>query len=234
MTQSNSPQTSFSLMKSGLCALSIALAGALMGGCDSSPSGSSSASAPATDEANISGNVQDIHGPLMEAKIEVRDKNGQIVTTTQLTGGSNHYAIKVPAGTIYPILLTATPPQGSNSSVVKAAVTSPLADRIDITDVTTLVVDSAMTLGGLSPENIAKASGGAIGLRQRQGVSASAGGGGAGPGQSGGGVSRGGHGGHDMSGMGGGGHDMSNMGDSNGQGAPATDPNQAPMQNMQH
>ncbi|MGZ8215724.1 hypothetical protein [Methylomagnum sp.] len=227
MTQPNSPKAPFFLMKSGLCALSIAIAGALMGGCDSSPSGSGgSASAPATDEANIAGNVQDIHGPLMEAKIEVRDKSGQIVATTQLTGGSNHYAIKVPAGSTYPILMTATPPEGSNSFVVKAAVTSPLAERIDITDVTTLVVDSAMTLGGLSPENIAKASGGAIGLRQRQGVSAGAGGGGAGAGQSGGGVSRGGHGGHDMSGMGG------NAVPQNAPGQAPAAP--APMQNMQH
>lgn len=232
MTQPNSPQAPFSLIKTGLCALSIAIAGILVGGCDSSPSGGS-ASAPATEEAHIAGNVQDLHGPIMEGKVEVRDKNGQLVTTTQLNGGSNHYEVKVPAGTIYPISLTATPPAGTNSSVVKAAVTSPLADRIDITDVTTLVVDSAMTLGGLTPENIAKASGGAIGLRQRQGVSAGAGGGGAGPGQSGGGVNRGGHGGHDMSGMGGG-HDMSKMGNEPAPGQSAPAPSQAPMQNMQH
>jgi hypothetical protein len=86
---------------------------------------------------------------------------------------------------------------------VKAVVNSPLADSMDISDVSTLVVDMALSMGGLTEANIAKASGGAIGLRQRQGVSAGSGGGGAGPGQSGGGVGHGGHGGHDMSGMGG-------------------------------
>jgi hypothetical protein len=204
MTRHTRSSAHLALLKNGLCALSIAVAAVLAAGCDSSPTGSGSVSAPASEEAKISGNVQDIHGPIMEGKVEVKDKNGQTILTTQLDGNSNHYSITVPAGTAYPILLIATPVEGSNSQKVRAVVTSPLADRMDITDITTLVVDAAEQLGGLTPENIAKASGGAIGLRQRQGVSAGAGGGGAGPGQSGGGVSRGGHGGHDMSNMGGG------------------------------
>jgi hypothetical protein len=203
MTQQPADKTLIPLFKSGLCALSIAVAAALSTGCDSG-SGGGSLSVPASEEAKISGNVQDQHGPIMDGKIEVRDKNGQLATTAQLNGNSNHYSVTVPAGTVYPILLIATPTPGGNATVVKAVVTSPLADRIDITDVTTIVVDSAQTLGGLTPENIAKASGAAIGLRQREGVSAATGGGGAGPGQSGGGAGRGGHGGHDMSGMGGG------------------------------
>jgi hypothetical protein len=222
MIQRNSSLASFSLLKSGLCAASIAVAAVFVTGCDSGPGGGSAVSAPASEEANIAGNVQDQHGPIMNAKIEVRDKNGQVVATTELNGSSNHYSIKVPAGAVYPIVFTATPPEGSNSFQVKAVVTSPLADRMDITDVTTLVVDSAMTLGGLTAENIAKASGGAIGLRQRQGVGAGAGGGGMGPGQSGGGVGRGGHGGHDMSGMGG------------GSATPATGDGQPPQHQMKH
>jgi hypothetical protein len=193
--------TSSSILKSGLCAFSIAIAGILTG-CDSNPGGSSSASA--NMQAKIEGVVQNQHGPIMRAKIEVRDKNHQVVATTQLDGGSNRYSLTVPAGTAYPIVLWATPTEGAVLDPLKAVVTSALADRMDITDISTLVVDSAMTLGGLTETNIAKASGGAIGLRQRQGVSAGAGGGGMGPGQSGGGVSRtGGHAGHDMSGMGG-------------------------------
>jgi len=194
MTNQQFSKTRFSILRTGFCAVSIAVAG-LLTGCDAGPG--SSVSAPAASEAKISGNVQDQHGPVMDAKIEVRDKNGQLVTTTELTSTSNHYSITVPAGTAYPIVLTATPNNPDpGRGPVKAVVTSSLADRMDITDVTTIVVDSAMTLGGLTEANIAKASGGAIGLRQRQGVSAAAGGGGAGAGQSGGGVSRGGHGGH--------------------------------------
>lgn len=237
MNQQKNFHAPHSLLKSGLCALSLALAGLFAAGCDSGSSGGGTrAAAPATDEAHITGNVQDVHGPIMDGTVEVKDSAGKVITTVTLNGSSNHYSVTVPAGTSYPILLIATPPAGTNFQVVKAVVTSSLADRMDITDVTTLVVDSAVALGGLTEQNIAKASGAAIGLRQRQGVSAAAGGGGAGAGQSGGGVSRGGHGGHDMSGMGGG-HDMSKMGGETP--APATAPSgqppqQQPMQQMQH
>lgn len=222
MTLQAAEKTPLSLLKSGACALSIALAAVLATGCGSGPSGGGgSSSAPASEAAQISGNVQDQHGPIMEGKVEVHDKSGQLVASTTLSGNSNHYSINVPAGAAYPIVLSATPLAGTNSVPVKAVVTSPLADRMDITDVTTIVVDSAISLGGLTAENIAKASGAAIGLRQREGVSAGAGGGGGGAGQSGGGVSRGGHGGHDMSNMGG--------------GTGGTDPNQPnSMPGMQH
>jgi len=175
-----------------LAALSIATA---LTACDDGSSGS--ASGPSAMEARIEGNIQDQHGPIMNSRLEVTDKSGAAIQSTELTN-NNHYNIKVPAGTAYPIVLTAYPlgESAANATPVKAVVTSPLADRMDVTDVSTIVVDSARSLGGLTAENIAKASGAAIGLRQREGVSAGAGGGGAGPGQSGGGVSRGGHGGH--------------------------------------
>ena len=189
-------------LKTGFCALAIAVAGLLTSGCDSGPASSSSGSSTMTAEAKIEGNISDVHGPIVKGKLEVKDKNDKVVLTQNLDGQSNHFAITVPAGTTYPILLVVTPPPGPVSQVVRAVVTSPLADRMDISDITSLVVDAAFALGGLTEQNIAKASGGAIGLRQRQGVSAGAGGGGAGAGQSGGGVSRGGHGGHDMSGGG--------------------------------
>ena len=206
--------TSLSLrLKSGLIAVTLGLS-AVMTGCDSG----SKSSAQMSSEAFIEGNISDIHGPLSTGKLEVKDKNDRVILSQNLDGQSNHFAIKVPAGTTYPILLVFTPPAGGVSQVVRAVVTSPLADRMDVTDITSLVVDAALALGGLTEENIAKASGGAIGLRQRQGVSAGAGGGGSGAGQSAGGVSRGGHGGHDMSGSG-------------GPGAPGTGEN---MEGMQH
>lgn len=164
-------------------------------GCDDGAK--TGASRSASMAAKITGYIQDQHGPILNSRLEVADKSGRIVSSTELTD-SNYYSIAVPAGTSYPIVLTAHPTgeSAANAAPVKAVVTSPLADRMDVTDVSTIVVDSALTLGGLTAENIAKASGAAIGLRQREGVSASAGGGGSGAGQSGGGVSRGGHGGH--------------------------------------
>ncbi len=200
MEQEKQAKPDYTLLKSGLCALAIAIGTALVTGCDSGPAGGGSSSMSA--EAKIEGYVSDVHGPMTQGKLEVKDKNDKIILTQSLDGQSNHFAITVPSGAVYPILLVVTPPPGPVSQVVRAVVTSPLADRMDITDITTLVVDAAFALGGLTESNIAKASGGAIGLRQRQGVSAGAGGGGMGPGQSGGGVSAGGHGGHDMSGGG--------------------------------
>ena len=188
-------------LKACLLAASLLVSGFMLTGCDSGSS--SSSSNKVSEQAKIEGNVQDIHGPISMGVFEVKDKSDKVVLSFKLDGTSNHYNITVPAGTAYPILLVVTPPQDTNSQVVRAVVTSPLADRMDITDVTSLVVDAAFALGGLTEQNIAKASGGAIGLRQRQGVSAGTGGGGSGAGQSAGGVSRGGHGGHDMSGGGG-------------------------------
>ncbi len=187
------------------------LIAAALSGCDDGTKTGSSGSA--SMEARISGNIKDQHGPIVNSRLEVADKSGRVVSSQELTG-ADHYSIAVPAGTSYPIVLTAHPTGASatNSTPVKAVVTSPLADRMDITDVSTIVVDSALALGGLTAENIAKASGAAIGLRQREGVSAGAGGGGSGPGQSGGGVSRGGHGGHGTAESGSGGSTSGGMG----------------------
>lgn len=189
-------------LSSSCRAVSVALAigllsfGAVIGCGDSGKSGSSSS---ASMEARISGIVNDQHGPIMNSRLEVTDKDGTLVAKQQLSN-TNSFNLVVPASASYPIVITAFPEGASatNSTPVKAVVTSPLADRMDVTDVSTIVVESAMQLGGLTAANIAKASGAAIGLRQREGVSASSGGGGGGAGQSGGGVSRGGHGGHGM------------------------------------
>lgn len=191
------------ILKSTLCAASFTLL-TVIAGCDNSSTGKSmQQTSPATTETTLSGLVKNQHGPIYNARIEVHDSNDQVVATTRLNGQSEQYSVTVPAGTRYPIVLVAIPPEGSTIEPVKAVVTSSLADAMDISDVSNLVVDLANSMGGLTEANIAKASGGAIGLRQRQGVSAGAGGGGAGAGQSGGGVGHGGHGGHDMSGMGG-------------------------------
>lgn len=196
------------------CLGCLLIAGGITG-CDD---GAKTSSGSASMEAHIAGNVNDQHGPILNSRLEVSDKTGRVITSIQLND-SNQFKITVPAGTAYPIVLTAHPlgESATNSTPVKAVVTSPIADRMDVTDVSTIVVESAISLGGLTAENLAKASGAAIGLRQREGVSAGAGGGGAGAGQSGGGVSRGGghatHGGAPSgggaAGTGGEGHDMS-------------------------
>lgn len=173
----------------------LILSAALIGGCDSGTGGGSSSSVQtAASSAKLTGVVMNQVGPISEGKIEVTDARGQQVASAALSGVSNKYNLTVPAGVAYPIVLTAKPASGGDS--VKAVVTGPQAEMQDITTVSTLVVDAALQLGGLTPQNIARASGGAIGQRMSQGGGAGAGGSGGGPGNSSGGVSRGGHGGH--------------------------------------
>ena len=162
--------------------------------------GSSSGSGPANIPAKISGKVSNKNGPIGEGKLEVQDKSGNIVTTTHFTGGQ--FTVTVPAGAPYPIVIVAFPPIDAQlNDPVKAVVTSPIADTMDVSAVTTDIVDGAIALGGLSEQNITKASGVAINMRQKEGVSAGAGGSGGGPGNSGGGAGAGGHGGHNMDAM---------------------------------
>lgn len=204
----------FSLLKCGLLAVSLAATGLMLTGCGGdSPSGSSGS---AKMEAKISGMVSDNKGPVHTGRIEVTDKNGAPLTSVDFEGG--RYSVTVPANATYPIVITAHPSADSASTdPVKAAVTSAIADRQDLSPVTTYVVDNALAIGGLTDENLAKASGGAIGMRQSQGVSAGAGGVAGGPGNSGGGTGKGGHAGHDMSDKSSGSHDMNKMGEEAGQ-----------------
>jgi hypothetical protein len=170
-----------------------------MGGCGSDGGGSSSSSS-AKSEAKIRGKISSNTGSLGDGKLEVRDSGGNLVTTSSFSGGQ--YSVTVPASATYPILLTAIPLAECKQEPVKAVVTSSLADEIDITGITSDVVDGAIAIGGLTEQNIARASGLAINRRQKDGgVSAASGGSGGGPGNSGGGAGAGGHGGHNMDDM---------------------------------
>jgi hypothetical protein len=184
-------------LKFGLIAIALSSI-VMLTACDDGSGGNTAA--VAKTEAKISGSVADNRGPVQEGRLEVKDKNGNAVLS--ITFSDAKYSVKVPANVAYPIVLTAYPTAGSVSSdPIKAVVTSPIAERMDISSVTTYIVDNAITLGGLTAENIAKASGGAIGMRQSQGVSAATGGSGGGAGNSGGGTGQGGHAGHNMDDM---------------------------------
>lgn len=191
-------EPSFSLKKAGCCALM--LAAAVLGGCDNGGAGGGS-SASVAKTAKLSGRVLNINGPVTAGTVDVTDAKGANVASASFSGGENRYSITVPATAAYPIVLTAKPQDGGTP--VKAVVTSSLAEHTDITTVSTLIVDAALQLGGLTPQNIAMASAGAINQRQSTGASAGSGGSTGGPGNSGGGLGRGGHGGHDMAAHGG-------------------------------
>lgn len=155
-------------MKKNQLALLSVLAGTLaLAGCGpSSTPGSSSGSG--TAEARVSGVVLGDEGPAPKAKVEAKDRNGAVVAQAE-AGADAHYSLKIPAGAAYPLILSAT--AEGEPSALKAAVTSDLVADQDISPVTTLVVDTALSLGGLTEANLAKAAGAAIAQRKSSGGS---------------------------------------------------------------
>jgi hypothetical protein len=136
-----------------------------LGGCgDSSHPGSSQSAAP----ASITGIVLQDETPITKARIEATDSAGKVIANTEV-GGDGHYRIAIPVGAKYPVVLSAS--FEGEGSPLKAAVTSDLATDQNISSVTTIVVNTAMNLGGLTEINLAKAAGAAISQRKSTGGS---------------------------------------------------------------
>ena len=132
--------------------------------CNDNTSSPSTAATP----TRLTGHVTNDDGPVDKARIEAKDAKGQVAAKTELQGASSTYQLSLPAGTAYPVILTAYP-QTSSESPLKAAVASSLAAEQDISPITTIVVDTALSLGGLTEANLAKAAGAAISLRKKSG-----------------------------------------------------------------
>lgn len=123
---------------------------------------------PPPAPSRITGHVSNDDGPVNKARIEAKDAKGQLVEKTEVQAGSNNYRIVLPVGTAYPVILTAYP-EATPNEVLKAAVSSPLAAEQDISPVSTIVVETALSLGGINEANLAKAAGAAISLRKKSG-----------------------------------------------------------------
>jgi hypothetical protein len=137
---------------------------AALAGCGDATAPKSSSAA----EDTIAGQVITDQGPVTKAKIEAKDSRGSVVARTEISGDA-HYRLTIPAGAAYPLVLTAYPE--GQPEPLKAAVTSELAEDQDISEVTSIVVDTAMNLGGLTEANLAKAAGAAISQRKTTGGS---------------------------------------------------------------
>jgi hypothetical protein len=147
-------------------------AGLWLVGCgDTAPSSSTSAAATPT---RLTGHVSNDDGPVHKARIEAKDAQGSVVAKTDIQSEANGYQITLPAGTAFPVILTAYPDATSNEAL-KAAVSSALAAEQDISPVSTIVVDTALSLGGINEANLAKAAGAAISLRKKSGGGGSGG-----------------------------------------------------------
>jgi hypothetical protein len=138
----------------------------MIAGCDGSSSGGRSSGSSA-GPARLSGHVLNDDGPVTAAKIEATDPSGNVAASTVLKGDSV-YNITIPAGTRYPVVITAVP-ETNPAEPIKAAVTDASAVEQDISAVTTIIVDTALSLGGLTETNLTKAAGAAIAQRRKSG-----------------------------------------------------------------
>jgi hypothetical protein len=146
---------------SRLPALCLAL-GALLSAC-----GGDAPPAQTAAQTRLSGHVSNDDGPVAKARVEAKDATGAVVAKTELQNG-NSYQLTLPAGTAFPVVLAAYP-EAAPGAPLKAAVPSAMAAEQDISPVSTIVVDTALSLGGINEANLAKAAGAAIALRKKSG-----------------------------------------------------------------
>ncbi|QFY41229.1 hypothetical protein F6R98_00225 [Candidatus Methylospira mobilis] len=138
---------------------------ALISGCNDGVSvGTASVSGTQT---RLGGHVLNDDGPIDQGRVEAKDAQGHIAAQTELKGQST-YAMTLPTGTLYPLVLTVYPEAAPNDAL-SAVVTDPSASMQDISPVTTIVVNTALSLGGFTETNLAKAAGAAIAQRKKSG-----------------------------------------------------------------
>lgn len=116
-------------------------------GCSDSSNGKSA------QAARIEGVVTERDKPVTQGKILAKDKNGMPVASTELKGNSN-YSITIPGNASYPITLEIA----VDDSLLEAVVMNSASVQQDISTMSTLVVQSARNLGGISKENMAQAA----------------------------------------------------------------------------
>ena len=112
-----------------------------LGGCGDAKSPQTSKS---TLASQISGIVLREEEPVSQGQIEAKDRGGQKVAQGQWVS-ENHYTLTLPAGTVYPVVITVLP--SGNAESLKAALVSPGNLTQDITSTTSKLVDNAMVLG---------------------------------------------------------------------------------------
>lgn len=132
-----------------------------------------------TGPADVAGTMIGADGPITHAKLTATDATGAVVATTEVKG-NDHYNLKLPKKTVYPVLISVIYPRStkevaSGQGEVKAALMEPGGGMLDITPTSTRIVDTALGMGGLTPENFRRAAISA--LQSGMGSSGSSGGG---------------------------------------------------------
>lgn len=118
--------------------------------------------------ANITGGVIGEDGPIMEAKLTATDATDAVVATTEIKG-SSRYHLKLPADTVYPVIISAIYPRStkvseSGQGELKAAIVEGGGGMLDISPTSTSIVNTALGMGGLTRENFKRAAISTLGL----------------------------------------------------------------------
>jgi len=141
--------------------LVAALLGSLLTACGKSDNTASFVKAPPKTNVTaitVSGTVRADSGKLNAGKVKVSDKSGKTVATAKIKA-QGAYAVEIPAGTPYPILLTATPDTAEKQKgKLIVAIIEPLSTDHDITSTSTKIAKQAKSLGGYTRKNMLQAA----------------------------------------------------------------------------
>lgn len=139
----------------------LAVAGLMLTACDSKPQPSivTKASVQKYDTVKtLEGLVTNDEGPIKTGIIKVLSEKGQELAKMELTDGP-HYSIKVPAGTVLPVLLAYYPSEtASDSERMVSAVVHAAASKFDINTLSTRIAEQAKALGGYTHKNLVSAA----------------------------------------------------------------------------
>lgn len=144
----------------------VALLAVLVAGCDNGTPRAGAARS-SSGQTRITGHVLDDEGPIGRGRVEAKDARGMTIAKAEMKA-QTPYELMIPTGAVYPLILTAYS-DAAPDEPMRAAVADANAIEQDISPITTIVVDTALSLGGLTDTNLAKAAGAAIAQRRKSG-----------------------------------------------------------------
>lgn len=148
----------------------IALFSLLLFGCESKQEpntlsiGKSLAKKSFDKAYTLKGLVSNDKQTIKNGRVEATDLSGQILATSLLVDNAR-YRIELPAGTAYPVILTAI--SSRDSEQLRVVVTDPTLVNFDITSLTTSIADQAKKMGGYTKNNLQRAAIGGVAVPER-------------------------------------------------------------------
>jgi hypothetical protein len=103
----------------------------------------------------LKGLVSNDERPIKNGRVEATDLNGQVLATMSLVDNAR-YRFDLPAGTSYPVILTAYPASGEEP--LRVVVANPTPVNFDITSLTTAIAEQAKQMGGYTRKNLQRAA----------------------------------------------------------------------------